>query len=209
MPIAHRNATTSSFYTEAIDGIWSKSIAKFRNIFHNELSDGKKYFNTICSFFNSVLCPQYELLFCIEDKDDPAVEIVNSLMEKYPTIDSHLFIGMCDSRLSLAPKYLWFFFRIGGSDVGVNPKINNMNAAYEASNYEFVMISDSGIKSKKIQTTNIFNVKLCLMWSSSTVRDDTLLDMVQHMSEKTGLVHQMPFTCDRDGFAATFEKVFH
>lgn len=44
---------------------------------------------------------------------------------------------------------------------------------------------------------------------SLTVRDDTLLDMVQHMGEKTGLVHQMPFTCDRDGFAATFEKVFH
>lgn len=42
---------------------------------------------------------------------------------------------------------------------------------------------------------------------SLTVRDDTLLDMVQHMGEKTGLVHQMPFTCDRDGFAATFEKV--
>lgn len=49
---------------------------------------------------------------------------------------------------------------------------------------------------------------VCLCVFSLTVRDDTLLDMVQHMSEKTGLVHQMPFTCDREGFAATFEKVF-
>lgn len=39
------------------------------------------------------------------------------------------------------------------------------------------------------------------------MKEDTLLDMVQHMTEKVGLVHQMPFTCDRDGFAATFEKV--
>lgn len=50
---------------------------------------------------------------------------------------------------------------------------------------------------------------MCVLCVSLTVRDDTLLDMVQHMGEKTGLVHQMPFTCDRDGFAATFEKVFH
>lgn len=40
------------------------------------------------------------------------------------------------------------------------------------------------------------------------MRDDTLLDMVQHMTDRVGLVHQMPFTCDRDGFAATFEKIF-
>jgi ceramide glucosyltransferase len=40
------------------------------------------------------------------------------------------------------------------------------------------------------------------------VKEDTLLDMVQHMTEKVGLVHQMPFTCDREGFAATYEKIF-
>lgn len=40
------------------------------------------------------------------------------------------------------------------------------------------------------------------------MKDDTLLDMVQHMTGRIALVHQMPFTCDRDGFAATFEKIF-
>lgn len=39
------------------------------------------------------------------------------------------------------------------------------------------------------------------------VREDTLQDMVKHMSDRTGIVHQMPFTCDRAGFAATLEKV--
>lgn len=110
--------------------------------------------------------PVYELLFCIEEKDDSAVGIVKMLMEKYPHVDAHLFLG--------------------GSNVGVNPKINNMNPGYEAAKCEYVMISDSGIRMK----------------------EDTLLDMVQHMTEKVGLVHQMPFTCDREGFAATFEKIF-
>ena len=42
-----------------------------------------------------------------------------------------------------------------------------------------------------------------------TVKEDTLLDMVEYMTSKVGLVHQMPFTCDREGFAATFEKVIN
>lgn len=71
---------------------------------------------------------QYELLFCVEDVKDPAVVVVKTLMEKYPNTEAELFIG--------------------SSEVGVNPKINNMNPGYEAAKYELFMISDSGIKSK-------------------------------------------------------------
>ncbi|TMW43374.1 hypothetical protein DOY81_011545 [Sarcophaga bullata] len=110
--------------------------------------------------------PVYELLFCIEDKSDPAVKLVENLIAKYPTVEASLFLG--------------------ASNVGVNPKINNMQPGYEAAKYEFVLISDSGIKMK----------------------NDTLLDMVHNMGEKYALVHQMPFTCDREGFAATFEKIY-
>ena len=33
--------------------------------------------------------------------------------------------------------------------------------------------------------------------------DDTLLDMASLMTERVGLVHQMPFVMDRPGFAGT------
>lgn len=39
------------------------------------------------------------------------------------------------------------------------------------------------------------------------VKEDTLTEMVQLMADDVGLVHQLPFTCDREGFAATVEKV--
>ena len=32
-------------------------------------------------------------------------------------------------------------------------------------------------------------------------------DMVNHLNDDVGLVHQMPFVCDREGFPATLEKV--
>lgn len=80
------------------------------------------------SFFTMSYCNPYELLFCIEDKSDPAIKIVEQLCEKYPQIDAQIFLG--------------------GSVVGVNPKINNMSPAYNNAKYEYIMISDSNIKSK-------------------------------------------------------------
>ena len=39
------------------------------------------------------------------------------------------------------------------------------------------------------------------------VKEDTLTDMVSAMKENVGLVHQMPYVCDRKGFAGVLEKV--
>jgi ceramide glucosyltransferase len=40
------------------------------------------------------------------------------------------------------------------------------------------------------------------------VDKDTLYDMVSLMTDKVGLVHQMPFVCDRPNFAGTLEKIY-
>ncbi|XP_076347756.1 ceramide glucosyltransferase-like isoform X5 [Tachypleus tridentatus] len=122
-------------------------------------------FSNLETFFTQSY-PQYELLLCINDENDPCIMLVNRLLEKYPNVDAKIFIG--------------------GMKVGVNPKINNMQPGYEAAKYDLFLVSDSGIRMK----------------------EDTLLDMVLCMKDDTGLVHQMPFTCDRKGFPAIVEKVF-
>uniref|UniRef100_A0A1B0C4E5 Ceramide glucosyltransferase n=1 Tax=Glossina palpalis gambiensis TaxID=67801 RepID=A0A1B0C4E5_9MUSC len=85
----------------------------------------------------------YELLFCVEDKTDPAIQLVESLTAKYPQVEASIFLG--------------------GSNVGVNPKINNMHPGYEAAKYELVMISDSGIKSKYVFRTKQLKTKIAII----------------------------------------------
>lgn len=112
--------------------------------------------------------PVYELLFCIQDPQDEAVDLVRNLIKRYPNVDSNLFLG--------------------GQQVGVNPKINNMQPAYDAAKYELLLVSDSGISMKQ----------------------DTLLDMVLHLGPQVALVHQMPFICDSqtNSFQSILEKVY-
>ncbi|CAG0896925.1 unnamed protein product [Darwinula stevensoni] len=75
---------------------------------------------------------------------------------------------------------------LGGKKVGANPKINNIFPGYQAAKYDLILISDSGIRMKV----------------------DTLMDMVQHMTGRVGLVHQLPYVCERKGFPAALEKEF-
>lgn len=126
--------------------------------------DSNLYYN-LETFFN-INYPAYELLFSVHDEQDPAIMIVQKLIERYPKVDAKLLIGM---------KY-----------VGPNGKVNNMMKPFEASKYDLINISDSSIKAAP----------------------DCLLDMVGHMTPDTGLVLQMPFCCDRKGFAGIYEKVF-
>lgn len=40
---------------------------------------------------------QFELLFCVPDDQDPAITLVQRLQEKYPNVDTQLFIGKSHS----------------------------------------------------------------------------------------------------------------
>ncbi|XP_070564425.1 ceramide glucosyltransferase-like isoform X2 [Ptychodera flava] len=110
--------------------------------------------------------PKYELLLCVHEECDPAISIIKPLMEKYPNVDSQLFIG--------------------GERVGINPKVNNMNQGYKCSKYDLIMVSDAGCHAN----------------------NDTLYDLVSHMTETVGVVHQMPYVLPRKGFASIVEMVY-
>uniref|UniRef100_A0A5S6QA17 ceramide glucosyltransferase n=1 Tax=Trichuris muris TaxID=70415 RepID=A0A5S6QA17_TRIMR len=109
---------------------------------------------------------KYEILFCVHDEHDSALPVVRSLIEKHPQVQTAVFVGGCR--------------------VGLNPKVNNMMPAYLAAQYDFILVSDSGLRMK----------------------ENALADMMCAMKSDVAVVTQLPFTCDRHGFAANLEKVY-
>lgn len=71
---------------------------------------------------------QFELLFSVTDKHDPAVPMVESLIKKYPRVCSRLIQSE--------------------EIVGLNPKVNNLAGSLKAARYEIILISDSNIRAK-------------------------------------------------------------
>ncbi|XP_069136909.1 ceramide glucosyltransferase-like [Argopecten irradians] len=111
--------------------------------------------------------PKFELLFCFPDDQDPAINLVKRLMEKFPGVDAKIFTG--------------------GKEGIVNPMVYNMAPGYDNAKYDCVWISTSRIK-------------------AST---DIIIDMASKLQNpNVALVHQMPFTTDLSGFAATVEKIY-
>ena len=53
------------------------------------------------------------MLLCVQDADDPAIEVCETPLAKYHKVDAKLCVG--------------------GRKVGMNPKINNLMPGYNAS----------------------------------------------------------------------------
>jgi ceramide glucosyltransferase len=70
--------------------------------------------------------PKYELLFGINNTDDPAIEVVRKLQQRYPEVPSRLVI---DTRRLV-----------------LNPKVNNLENLYDQTNYNLLLISDSNVR---------------------------------------------------------------
>ena len=70
--------------------------------------------------------PKFELLCCFPDDQDPAINLVERMKEKYPHVDCTIFTG--------------------GKDGIINPMVFNMAPGYDNAKYDYVWISTSRIK---------------------------------------------------------------
>lgn len=70
--------------------------------------------------------PQFELLLCVEDAMDPALEVVKKLQGRHPEVDCKVFVG--------------------GKPGIQNPMVFNMSPGYDAAKYDIVWISTSRIQ---------------------------------------------------------------
>ncbi|XP_050427330.1 ceramide glucosyltransferase-like [Adelges cooleyi] len=122
--------------------------------------------------------PKYEVLLCVQDSNDPAIQVATTMLETYgSSVDLRLLIG--------------------ASDVGVNPKICNMHPAYSQAKYPFVLISDSSIKMRRDTLKDMVD---CML------NDVAIVHQIPFTCDRIEDIHKSGIRQRR--FVATLEKVF-
>jgi ceramide glucosyltransferase len=69
--------------------------------------------------------PQYEIIFSLQDHNDPSYRVARKVQEKYPEKGISILVERCTA--------------------GLNPKVNNLIPAYKAARYPTILISDSNV----------------------------------------------------------------
>jgi ceramide glucosyltransferase len=82
--------------------------------------------------------PSYEIVFCVADKNDPVVPIVQKLIAAYPGIEARLLIG--------------------NATVSNNPKLNNLIMGWHGSRHEWSIMADSNVLMPKDYIQHMLSV---------------------------------------------------
>ena len=69
--------------------------------------------------------PEYEVIFSLQDENDPAYKVARKVREKFPDKPISIVVERCHH--------------------GFNPKVNNLFSAYRHSKYPIILISDSNV----------------------------------------------------------------
>ncbi len=69
--------------------------------------------------------PEFEILFSLQDHNDPAYKVVTMIREKHPDKSITIVVERCTA--------------------GLNPKINNLIPAYRKARHSYILISDSNV----------------------------------------------------------------
>jgi ceramide glucosyltransferase len=69
--------------------------------------------------------PEYEIIFSLQDHNDPAYKVTRKIRGKYPDKDITIMVERCNA--------------------GLNPKMNNLIPAYRIAKFGYILISDSNV----------------------------------------------------------------
>jgi ceramide glucosyltransferase len=69
--------------------------------------------------------PRYEILFSLQDHNDPAYKVAKKVQDKHPDKNVSIIVERCNA--------------------GLNPKVNNLIPAYRKAQHPYILISDSNV----------------------------------------------------------------
>ena len=83
-----------------------------------------KLFDNLASFCTQDY-PEYEILFSLQDHNDPAYKVAKKVQDKYPGKNITIVVERCNA--------------------GLNPKVNNLIPSYQKARHPYILISDSNV----------------------------------------------------------------
>ncbi|MFI5348502.1 MAG: bacteriohopanetetrol glucosamine biosynthesis glycosyltransferase HpnI [Elusimicrobiota bacterium] len=72
--------------------------------------------------------PCFQLVFCLQTPDDPALGVVSRLKREFPDVDMEIVVSK--------------------NRIGYNPKVNNMANGYAFAKYDLILLSDSDVHAR-------------------------------------------------------------
>ena len=81
--------------------------------------------------------PEYEVIFSLQNENDPACKVARMIKNKYPDRDITVHIERCSA--------------------GLNPKVNNLIPAYRIAKHQYILISDSNVMARKNYLADIIS----------------------------------------------------
>jgi ceramide glucosyltransferase len=79
--------------------------------------------------------PHYEIVFALQNRNDPAYKVVKKIKEKHSSRDITIVVEHCDE--------------------GLNPKVKNLIPAYKRARYDLILVSDSNVRVGKNYLSDI------------------------------------------------------
>ncbi|KAI5970081.1 HSX11 [Candida margitis] len=123
------------------------------------------------SFVQNYPSDKIQLLFCIDDPNDPSVPIIKKLIARYPTIDAEILVSNNfnpDSKSS-------------SEHYGPNPKVNNLAKGFLKAKYDILWVMDSNVwASSNILRNSVFTMNMNLN-NGRKVGDKRPVKLVHHV----------------------------
>ena len=81
--------------------------------------------------------PEYEVIFSLQNENDPACKVARMIKNKYRDRDITVHVERCSA--------------------GLNPKVNNLIPAYRIAKHQYILISDSNVMARKNYLADIIS----------------------------------------------------
>ena len=134
-----------------------------------------------------------EIIFCVQDSDDLAIPIVNSLISKFPHVDARLMVDGLDKQGSTSTNSAKDYY-------GPNPKINNLAKGYKAAKYDTIWVIDSNV------WTRPDTLKRSVYTLTNNLHDGTPVSG----SKRVRLINHIPLavSLDHNSIGADLDEMF-